>query len=78
MKFKELRSWFLAGTALLIYILGGLAVMLGLAMIGIIGSQDFFGLGEARGLGYLAFGLGIIFSILGVLIMRIMRNRKWA
>ena len=78
MKFKELRSWFLAGTDLLIYILGGLAVMLGLAMIGIIGSQDFLGLGEARGLGYLAFGMGIIFSILGVLIMRIMRNRKWA
>ncbi|MBW2505277.1 MAG: hypothetical protein JRE16_12025 [Deltaproteobacteria bacterium] len=78
MKFKAWHSWFLAGTALLIYILGGIAVMLGLAMIGIMGNQDFLGWGESRGLGYLAFGLGIIFSILGVLIMRIMRNRKWA
>lgn len=78
MGLKKQRAWILAGIALLLYIVGGLAVMAGLVMIGILGSQDLWGLGEAKGLGYMAFGLGIIFSILGVLIMRIMRNRQWA
>ncbi len=47
-------------------------------MIGILGRQDLWGWGEARGMGYLAFGIGIILSILGVLMMRIMRNRGLA
>jgi len=54
---------------------GGLLVMAGLVMIGILGSQNLWGWGEARGMGYMAFGVGILLSILGVMIMRIMRNR---
>ena len=49
--------------------------MAGLVMIGVLGAQDLWGWGEARGIGYMAFGVGIVLSVLGVLIMRIMRNR---
>ena len=67
-----------AGFALTVYIVGGLSVMIGLGFIGMLGSQDLWGWGEASSIGYLLFAVGIILSILGVLIMRIMRNRRWA
>jgi len=63
------RAWIWAGLALSLY-------MGGLIMIGILGSQDLWGWGEARGIGYLAFGIGIVASVCGVLIMRILRNRS--
>lgn len=69
------RGWVWAGLALGLYVFGGLLIMAGLVMIGILGTQDLWGWGEARGMGYMAFGLGIIFSVIGVLVMRIMRNR---
>lgn len=69
------RDWVFAGLALSLYVLGGVLVMGGLILIGIVGSQDLWGWGEARGMGYMAFALGIILSVAGVLIMRIMRNR---
>jgi len=72
---KDKRAWIFAGMALSLYVLGGLLVMAGLVMIGIYGSQDLWGWGEARGLGYMAFFIGIILSVIGVLVMRIMRNR---
>jgi hypothetical protein len=72
---REWLSWVWAGLALSLYVVGGLLIMAGLVMIGILGSQDLWGWGEARGMGYLAFFIGIILSVLGVLIMRIMRNR---
>ncbi len=72
------RSWVWAGLALSLYVFGGLLIMAGLIMIGVLGSQDLWGWGEARGIGYMAFGVGIVLSVLGVLIMRIMRNRNIA
>jgi hypothetical protein len=57
------------------YVLGGLLIMSGLVMIGVLGAQDLWGWGEARGIGYMAFALGIVLSVMGVLIMRVMRNR---
>jgi hypothetical protein len=72
------RSWIWAGLALSLYIFGGLLIMAGLVMIGVLGAQDLWGWGEARGIGYMAFGVGIVLSVLGVLIMRIMRNRNIA
>ena len=71
----EKLSWVAAGFALTVYILGGLGVMTGLGFIGMLGSQDIWGWGEARSVGYLLFGVGIGLSILGVMIMRFMRNR---
>ena len=67
-----------AGFALTVYVIGGLGVMTGLGLIGILGAQDLWGWGEAQSIGYLVFAVGLIMSILGVLIMRIMRNRRWA
>jgi len=61
--------------ALSFYVVGGLLIMGGLILIGILGTQDLWGWGEARGIGYMAFGIGIFLSIFGVMIMRIMRNR---
>jgi hypothetical protein len=72
------RSWIWAGLALSLYIFGGLLIMAGLVLIGVLGAQDLWGWGEARGIGYMAFGVGIVLSVLGVLIMRIMRNRNIA
>ena len=75
---KGWRGWLWAGVALSLYVLGGLLVMGGLVMIGILGAQDLWGWGEARSMGYMAFGVGIVLSIMGVMIMRIMRNRGFA
>ena len=61
--------------ALSLYIVGGLLIMAGLVLICVFGSQDLWGWGEANGIGYMAFGIGIFLSIFGVMIMRIMRNR---
>ncbi len=67
-----------AGFAISVYVIGGLGVMTGLVLIGMVGAQDLWGWGDARSIGYLVFAVGLILSILGVLIMRIMRNRRWA
>ena len=74
---QKWRGWVLAGIALSMYVIGGVLIMGGLIMIGIMGDQDLWGWGEARGIGYMAFALGIILSVIGVLVMRIMRNRGW-
>ena len=71
------RGWVFASIALTMYVIGGVLIMGGLVMIGIMGAQDLWGWGEARGIGYMAFALGIILSVVGVLVMRIMRNRGW-
>ncbi len=69
------RGWVWAGLALGMYVVGGLLIMSGLVMIGVLGAQDLWGWGEARGIGYMAFALGIVLSVMGVLVMRVMRNR---
>jgi hypothetical protein len=61
--------------ALSIYIIGGLATFVGIGMILLLKGRDLLGLGEGRSLGYLFLCVGLGFSILGVLIMRIVRNR---
>lgn len=75
---KGWRGLLWAILALSLYVVGGLLIMAGLVLIGIYGAQDLWGWGEARGVGYMAFGIGIFLSIFGVLIMRIMRNRRIA
>jgi hypothetical protein len=52
--------------------------MAGLVLIGIVGERDLWGWGQASSIGYLCFGAGLCLTILGVLVMRIMRNRNWA
>jgi hypothetical protein len=64
--------------ALSVYLFGGVAVMAGLVLIGIFGERDLWGWGQADSIGYLFLGSGLCLTILGVLIMRILRNRNWA
>jgi len=69
---------FLGGLALLIYLSGGIATFGGLSMIFFMKGSDFFGWGDGRSLGYLFVSVGLILSIFGVLVMRILRNRSLA
>lgn len=75
---EKWRGWLLAGAALTVYVIGGFGVMAGLVLIGIVGDRDLWGWGQASSIGYLCFGVGLCFTILGVLVMRIMRNRRIA
>lgn len=72
MKFKDLIWPLIAFTS---YILGGILTFGGVAMILFMKGEDFLGWGEGHSLGYLFVFAGLILSILGVLIMRILRNR---
>jgi len=72
------RGLLLAGTALAVSVVGGIGVMAGLVLIGIVGERDLWGWGQANSIGYLCFGVGLCLTILGVLVMRIMRNRQIA
>jgi len=71
------RSKGMAGAvfALSIFILGGISTFSGLALIALMKNRDLFGLGEGRSFGILLLCVGLLASILGVLIMRIVRNR---
>ena len=58
-----------------VYIIGGIATFGGLALIFLMKNKDLFGWGEGRSIGYLSLCVGLCLSILGVLLMRIFRNR---
>jgi hypothetical protein len=75
---RKWRGWLLAGMAFTVYLCGGVGVMAGLILIGIVGDRDLWGWGRADSIGYLFFGVGLCLTILGVLVMRIMRNRQIA
>lgn len=78
MAFAQWRGYLLAGLALSVYVGGGVAVLAGLVLIGVFGERDLWGWGRADSIGYLFFGVGLCLTILGVLIMRVMRNRRIA
>jgi len=61
--------------ALSMFILGGVLTFSGLGLIAFMKERDLFGLGEGRSFGILLLCIGLISSILGVLIMRLVRNR---
>jgi len=65
----------LAVVAFVIYILGGVGTFGGLALIGFMKGKDLFGWGDGRSIGYVFLCIGLILSVLGVLLMRIFRNR---
>lgn len=73
---KRSRNLLLAGLAMAVYIFGGVGVMAGIVLIGIVGERDLWGWGQANSIGYLFFGAGLCLTILGVMIMRVMRNRQ--
>ena len=72
MTFKDLFWPIIAFTS---YIVGGILTFGGVALIVFMKGKDLWGWGEGHSLGYLFVCVGLLLSILGVLIMRILRNR---
>ena len=66
----------LAIIALVIYVLGGFAAFGGLALAFFMKGRDLMGLGDGRSIGWVFLCVGVSLSILGVLFMRIFRNRS--
>jgi len=65
----------LAIVAFVAYIIGGIGCFGGVALIMLMRGRDLLGWGEGRPIGYLLLCVGLCLSILGVLLMRIFRNR---
>ena len=72
MKDKELIYSIIA---ISIYILGGLVTFAGGWLILLMKGKDVWGWGDGQAIGYLLVCIGLPLTILGVLIMRILRNR---
>ena len=65
----------LAVVAFAIYIIGGIGCFGGIALILMMKGRDLLGWGDGRSIGYLFTCVGACLSILGVLLMRVFRNR---
>ena len=66
----------LAMIAFGVYILGGISCFGGILLIALMKGRNLWGWGDASTIGYLALCVGVSLSILGVLLMRIFRNRS--
>lgn len=66
---------YLSIAAFVLYILGGCCIFSGIGLIVLMEGRNLFGWGDARSLGYLLFCVGGGLSILGVLMLRLIRNR---
>ena len=62
--------------AIAVYIIGGIGTFCGAGLILLMKGKDLWGVGEGHTLGYLIVCVGLIMTIIGVLIMRILRNRS--
>jgi hypothetical protein len=72
MKDKEL---ILSILAIGVYIVGGVGTLFGVGLILLMKGKDLWGLGDGHTLGYLLVAVGLVLTIFGVLIMRLLRNR---
>ncbi|BCG47413.1 hypothetical protein GEOBRER4_n2245 [Citrifermentans bremense] len=61
--------------AIATFVLGGILTFSGLGLIAFMKYKDLWGLGEGRSIGILFVCVGLLMSILGVMVMRIVRNR---
>lgn len=75
---SQKRGIILGVVALIVYVIGGLSAFTGIGLIVFMKGKDLLGLGEGRTIGYLFLCVGAVLSILGVLLMRIFRNRGLA
>jgi hypothetical protein len=65
----------LAFAALSVYVIGGMATFAGIGLLLFMRERNLWGWGDGHSLGYLLVCLGLIMTIAGVLVMRILRNR---
>ncbi len=72
---KNISGLKLGIAALAVYIFGGVGVFGGIWLIVFKRGVDLWGLGAGHTIGYLLLCVGVAFSILGVIMMRIFRNR---
>lgn len=75
---NDKRGWYLGVSALAIYVIGGLGAFAGIAMIVLMPGVPLLHWGEGRAIGYLFLCVGLALTVLGVLLMRILRNRQLA
>jgi hypothetical protein len=69
------RSMVVPVIALATFVLGGISTFTGLGLLAFMRHRDLFGLGDGRSVGVSLTIMGLIGSILGVLLMRLYRNR---
>jgi len=62
-------------SALVLFVIGGLATFTGLGLLGFMKHKDVLGLGDGRSIGTSLIIMGLFGSIVGVLMMRLCRNR---
>jgi len=72
MKDKEL---YLSIAAIAVYLVGGVSTFVGAGLILLMKGKDLWGWGEGHAIGYLFVCVGLCLTILGVLVMRILRNK---
>jgi hypothetical protein len=72
---KKIPDFYLSITAFALYITGGFGIFGGIALVVLMKGQDLFGWGNAETVGYLLLCIGVCFSIMGVLFLRLVRNR---
>lgn len=72
---KKSPDFALSIAAFVLYIAGGVGIFGGIALVAFMGEQDLFGWGSAKTIGYLLMCVGVCFSIIGVLLLRLVRNR---
>jgi len=65
----------LAIIAFAVYIIGGIGTFGGLGLIAFMKGRNLWGWGDGRSIGILALCVGLCLSVLGVMLMRIFRNR---
>ncbi len=70
-----MNDLFLPIIAFVVYITGGLLTFAGIVMILLLRGKNLWGWGDAYGIGFLSVFIGLVLCILGVLILRIVRNR---
>ena len=71
----SIKDMFWPVVALISYLLGGLFTFSGAILVFFMRGKDLWGWGEGHAIGYLLVCIGLVLCILGVMIMRILRNR---
>lgn len=70
-----LKELWLPILAMVLYVIGGIATFTALGLIVFMRGKNLWGWGTGDSIGYLFLCVGLALSILGVLFMRIFRNR---